>query len=80
VQLGITVKDKITGFTGVVTGFVVYISGCNQALVVPKAKADGSLSDAQWFDEQRLDIDSSVAPIVLDNAKTPGSDMPAPKR
>lgn len=72
-------KDKITGFTGTVTGFVTYISGCNQALVVPPVDKDGKHVDAQWFDEQRLDI-TDANPIVLDNSLTPGPDMPAPTR
>lgn len=55
-QLGCTVKDKITGFEGVVTGIVDYLSGCNQALVVPKVDKDGKLRDAHWFDVQRLTV------------------------
>lgn len=79
VQLGSKVKEKITGFTGIVTGYVQYLSGCNQALVIPKVREDGSYVDGQWFDEQRLErVDDSI--ITLENGKTPGPDMPAPKR
>lgn len=79
IQLGVKAKDKITGFTGVVTGFCSYISGCNQALLVPPVGKDGRFVEAQWFDEQRLEILNAKA-IVLDNSKTPGPDKPAPKR
>jgi len=79
IALGTTVKDKITGFTGVVTGFVTYISGCNQALVTPKTGKDGSMRDAHWFDEQRLVV-LKAARVVLDNGNTPGADIPAPVR
>lgn len=78
-QLGVKVTDRITGFSGVVTGHVRYITGCNQVLVVPRVKADGSYVDAQWFDEQRLRIETDD-PIVLNNSVTPGCDMPAPVR
>ena len=78
-KLGVKVKDKITGFEGIITGFVTYISGCNQALVVPPVKKDGSLVEAQWFDEQRLIVTNANA-IRLNNDKTPGFDTPAPKR
>lgn len=37
---GQTVKEKITGFQGVITGVVSYITGCNQYLVVAKAKTN----------------------------------------
>jgi len=79
-QLGQTVTDKITGFAGIVTGRVEYISGCNQCLVTPRVGADGAFKEAQWFDEQRLHVDTSMAILVLDNGRTPGFDKAAPKR
>jgi len=78
-ELGITVKDRITGFKGVVTGFVQYISGCNQALVVPKASGEGAYIEAQWFDIQRLEQQDEPQ-IKLDNGATPGCDRAPPKR
>ena len=79
IQLGKTYKDKITGFGGVATGHVRYISGCNQVLIAPPVDNEGKLRDSQWFDEQRLD-DQGTAQIVLDNSATPGPDKMAPKR
>jgi len=78
-KLGITVKDKITGFTGTVTGFVQYLSGCNQGLVAPSVDKDGKFAESQWFDEQRLERVGTRA-VSLDNGKTPGFDITAPKR
>jgi hypothetical protein len=78
-QLGIKVKDKITGFEGIVTGFVTYLSGCNQSLVVPPVDKDGKVVEGVWFDVQRLDrIDQSV--VVLNNRETPGNDIPPARR
>lgn len=77
-MLGLTVRDRITGFTGVVTGHCRYISGCHQALVVPRMQ-DGKLPESQWFDVQRLE-DVGEGRIVLDNGDTPGCDKAAPKR
>ena len=78
IELGRKVKDKITGFEGTVTGFVVYISGCNQALIIPPAK-DGKMGDGCWIDEQRLEyVDASK--VVLDNGATPGCDAAPPVR
>lgn len=78
--LGKTVKDKVTGFTGVATGYVQYLTGCNQVLVAPKVKEDGSLPDSAWFDEQRLEVEEHRLTIKLDNTKTLGPDKQAPKR
>lgn len=80
IQLGNVVEDRVTGFKGVVTGLVTYISGCNQALLIPKVDKDGKLVDGQWFDIQRLQLDESVERIQLENEATPGFDLSPPKR
>lgn len=79
-KLGQTVSDTITGFKGVITGRCEYISGCHQVLVVPPVDKDGKHVEAQWFDEQRCIVAAGVKTITLDNGKTPGCDMQAPKR
>jgi hypothetical protein len=79
IELGATYTDRITRFSGVCTGYVTYITGCNQALLAPPAK-DGALVDSQWFDEQRLELHSDIDVIALDNRTSPGSDRAAPKR
>ncbi|MDI6837460.1 MAG: hypothetical protein QMD99_17345 [Rhizobiaceae bacterium] len=53
-DLGAEVVEAVTGFTGYVTGRSDYIAGCRQYCVMPKAKEDGSLPRAEWFDEERL--------------------------
>jgi hypothetical protein len=78
--LGRHARDVITGFTGVITGYVRYLSGCNQALVAPKAAKDGSLRPSEWIDEQRLEIDLKKPPIALENGGRRGFDRAAPKR
>lgn len=80
IKLGVTAKDKITGFQGVVTGRCEYISGCDQALLIPKVDEKGSHRDGHWFDVQRLEVIPSEPTITLDNGATPGCDMPAPIR
>ena len=77
--LGTTYKDKITGFTGVCTGFVTYITGCNQALVQPKSKDGDSYPEPQWVDAQRLErVEGDT--ITLDNGPNPGFGKAAPIR
>ena len=77
-KLGVTVKDKITGLEGVVTGRVEYITGCNQVLMQPKLKADGDFVESRWMDEDRIDV-VDEKPITL-KITSPGSDKPAPRR
>jgi hypothetical protein len=80
IEIGQKVTDRITGFTGVVTGKVNYISGCEQALVAPRVDKDGKLVSSEWFDVQRLDAVADHATVVVDNARTLGFDTPAPRR
>lgn len=79
ITLGVRARDRVTGFSGVVTGRATYLGGCAQALLAPGVGADGAFREGQWFDEQRLEpVDGAV--IVLDNGATPGPDRAAPKR
>jgi hypothetical protein len=77
--IGVQVQDKITGFKGMCTGYVQYISGCNQCLVQPPVGPDGKRLDGEWFDEQRLDVMGKTR-LTLDNAKAPGFDSAPPVR
>ena len=77
--IGRRVKDRITGFEGVVTGYCEYITGCNQALIAPPTKDDGEFVESRWFDEQRL-VQLGDEVITLDNGSHPGPDKPAPIR
>lgn len=53
-RMGQKATDKLTGFTGKVTGQARYITGCDQFLVQPPCKEDGTYVDGRWFDENRL--------------------------
>lgn len=71
-RLGMKYRDKVTGFEGVATGYVQYLSGCNQILLVPHA-AKNEFMDGQWLDEQRLEKRPGKR-VTLDNAKSNGFD------
>ena len=79
ISLGAEAKDLITGFSGIVTGRVQYITGCNQLLINPGVDKDGKLQESQWIDEQRM-LQVGTTVIALENGATPGPDRPAPKR
>jgi hypothetical protein len=56
IKLGVKAKDKVTGFTGIVTGRAEYLTGCNQYGIAPPAGKDGKIPDTMWFDENRLEV------------------------
>lgn len=78
-KFGQEVKDKITGFKGIVTGKCNYITGCEQYLVQPKGKESDKKPDAVWFDVDRLDVVSKKI-IELKEKTKPGSDLEAPTK
>jgi len=55
-ELGQEVKDKITGFIGVVTGRCQFLTGCNRYDVRSrKLDKDGIPMKDQWFDEHQME-------------------------
>jgi hypothetical protein len=64
-NLGKTAVDKITGFTGTVTGAVQYITGCDQYLVTPACNDHdkGKYPEGQWIDENRLNFKRTMKQV-----------------
>jgi hypothetical protein len=78
VKLGQTVKDKLTGFQGLATGFCSYITGCSQVLVQPKMKKGGDFVEPRRIDRDRLTVEKAA--IVRLTLSDEGPDLPAPIR
>lgn len=79
VKLGSRVKDSLTGFKGVAVARTEYLYGCVRVCVEPEALKDGKPIDAQWFDEQRLDV-TSAAKTGGPGSIPAGRDAPARRR
>jgi len=82
-NFGKTARDIVTNFEGIITGACLYLSGCAQYLLVPKVGNDGAYRDGQWFDASRIEVDETVATVVLPRtevAANPGCDKSAPVR
>ncbi|KKL96597.1 hypothetical protein LCGC14_1842870 [marine sediment metagenome] len=79
-ELGKEAKDVITGFKGLIVGYVEYLTGCNQYLVTPPVDKEGKHVDSQWFDENRIELVGTEKAIVLDpkKEKANGPCEPAP--
>ena len=50
IELGMKVKDKVSGFQGIVTGVASYLTGCDRACVESETAPDKSF----WIDFPRL--------------------------
>jgi len=56
IKLGDSVKDDITGFTGIATAVTEHLYGCVRVCVESKTKKNPETLESieLWFDEQRL--------------------------
>lgn len=58
--LGLQVKDRVTGMTGIVVSVSFDLYGCVQAIVHPGLTPDGKPAEQHWFDIARLDVRSNT--------------------
>lgn len=62
-MLGMKVRDRVTGFEGVVISVSFDLYGCIQAIVSPGLNKDGEPGKSQWFDILRL-VTTSHEPVM----------------
>lgn len=75
IALGSEVKDKVTGYRGIVTGCTQWLNGCNRYQVqAPMNKKDGKIPEIQGFDEDNLEIIKDAA-VSHREPKTGGVDQ-----
>lgn len=73
-------KDKVTGFTGIITGVSMWMYGCNQYCIIPPVDKDGKMGDGQWFDEGRVEvIQDAVDPASVKGKKNGADQYNMPK-
>lgn len=79
IQNGDEVKDHITGFKGVVTSIIEYLTGCDQAFVQPSAGKDGAWRDGRWIDlpSLKLKTKGKIKPSDVASETKPGGPGPA---
>lgn len=56
IKLGDRVRDKITGFTGVVTGVTTWLNGCVRMGIQGTALRNGLPTVTEWIDEAQLKL------------------------
>lgn len=78
-SLGLEARDLVTGFTGIVTAYCQYLTGCTQVAITPKMGADGKLPDTLWFDIQRVETTGEGVSLSVGFSDTGGPQInPAP--
>jgi len=84
VNLGDRVRDKITGFQGIVIGVTDWLYQCRRPIVQPEELKDGKMIDSQSFDEDQLEVlaEGVVTPKFPHQTSeaTPSFDVIAEKR
>jgi hypothetical protein len=71
-EMGAELKDVVTGFQGVVTARVEWLTGCNQYRLQPQGlTADGKIKEADQFDENRVEQVSDGITLPGTNANNP---------
>lgn len=67
VKLGDEVRDRVTGFRGVVTSVTLFLNGCTRCGVQPPVGKDGKIPDNCGFDEPQLEI-LKVGKVASENS------------
>ncbi len=55
-ELGDEVKDKISGFRGIVAAKTFHLNGCVRIMVEPTELMDGKPIQEHWFDIQQIEV------------------------
>lgn len=76
IKLGSKVRDTLTGFEGVAVARTEWIYGCARVGVEKEGLDEkGTPVEAQWFDEQRLELVES-RPVAVSEASSAVSGGP----
>ena len=76
INLGDEAKDKITGFKGVITGRCEYLNGCVRWLIPPKKLKDEKMIDAEWIDDQQVEVTKKEKKMAIKERGGPSKNPP----
>lgn len=89
IKLGDLVRDRMTGFEGVVVCVSQWLYGCRRITVQPKELREGKVVDNVSFDEMQVEVvhagefkpiaSPQVAPVFVAGAQV-GGPRPSPDR
>jgi hypothetical protein len=75
IGLGDRVKDRISGLSGIVTGFYSYLFGCERAGITPEEHKDGKPAEVFVVDAAQLEL---LAAGVVEGYQAPAIGAPRP--
>jgi hypothetical protein len=74
-QRGDKLRDRVTGFEGIVVSRGDHISGCDTYGLQPSTLKDGVPQDCKWFDDPRLElVQVGVLPMIDTREVPTGAD------
>jgi len=79
-ELGKTAADKITGFSGIITARVEFLTGCNRYCIQPKELHDGKPLESIYFDEAQIEITGEGVEAKEVQGKEMGACSPNPSK
>jgi len=77
IGLGDYVRDRVTGFKGIVTGITYFLNGCVRVAVQGEKLNAGVPTEVQWIDDVQL---TAVTKSKLTVRPEVGGDRPAVRR
>lgn len=79
VELGDRVRDKVSGFGGIVTSLTYWLNGCVRVGIEAEDLDNGKVRDSYSIDEAQVSILLKGAVTPYTAAATPGGPKPAAK-
>ena len=73
-------RDKITGFTGILTSRCEFLTGCNRYCIQPTELQEGRPIEGLYFDEAQIEIISDGILAKEVKGKEPGACAPNPSK
>jgi hypothetical protein len=78
IQLGDRVKDKVTGYTGIVVARTEWLNGCVRITVQNEKLKDGQVQPDFTFDEFQLTL--LKGKVVTSGGRETGGPIPSPRQ
>ena len=65
--LGVTGRDRVTKFEGVITCVSYDLYGCIQVIITPEIDKDGKAQEGRWFDTKRIEVTNPTPVMAMPN-------------
>ena len=82
IDLGKMVRDRVSGFEGIVIARTQWLNGCVRITVQGPVDKEGKFTEPQTIDEPQLEVlgDGVEVPEAAATSRQSGGPIPAPQR